>query len=144
MWKTSDWAGWALLQVGALVACLCAWVVAADRIVYSDQVGLATISVVGLAVSALAHAWILQRGRRQIGTRRSKVLGIRSAALAAARVAGTPAVGPTPEAAQVVVAGEGRYYHRPSCVMAAGRDWPLSTAVVQQGADRTACRVCAP
>lgn len=147
MWTTISWRGWFALQVVAVVACVYAWIVAADRIAYGEQVGLANISIIGLAVSLLAHGWVLQQGRRRIGARRTAVLTGMGGRVAAKRMA-TAGAGTSladHQAAQVVVAGtEGHFYHRPGCAMAVGRDWALSTIAQQQRERRAACRLCTP
>lgn len=147
MWTTGIWRGWLALQVLALGACAVAWVIAADRIKYGEQVGLANISIAALAVSLLAHGWVLQQGRRRIGVRRTGALVRLGGPAVTRRTASADAASPPAHqhAAQVVVAGaEGRFYHRPGCAMAAGRDWDLSTVAQQQRERRAACRVCTP
>jgi hypothetical protein len=146
MWTTAGWRSWFTLQLLALIVCAVAWKVAADRIKYGEQIGLANISILGLGVSLVAHWWMLQQGRRRIGARRRALLAPLGRGLTAQGSAGSAgASAPVHDAGQVVVAGtESRYYHRPRCPMASGRNWPLSTVALQQRDGRSACRTCTP
>jgi hypothetical protein len=138
VWPSRDWAVWLALQVGALVACAIAYALAADKMVYRDQLNLANISLVGILVSILGHGFVLARARRRLAQRRLNLLGVaprrRPAAAGAVR-----------EPALAVVAGEGSaLYHRPACDLAVGKDWPLAGVEQMSQQSRTPCPACAP
>jgi hypothetical protein len=94
-----------------------AWIGASGERRLSLQVAWVNLAVVGSAVAAAGQAsWLLQ-GRRAVGVRRHQVLPDRErprrpAARPTARVAATRVV---------ALAGSGRY-HRPDCLLVAGKD----------------------
>jgi hypothetical protein len=138
VWQPREWAIWLALQVGAIAACAIACALAADKIVYRDQLNLANISLVGILVSILAHGFVLARARRRIARRRLDLLG----AGLRRRSAVTGAVA---EPALAVVGGEGSaLYHRPTCDLAVGKDWPPVGVGQMSQQSRTPCPVCVP
>jgi hypothetical protein len=138
VWQPREWAIWAVLQIGAIAACVMAYALAADKIVYRDQLPLVNISLGGIFLSILAHGFVLALARRRIGQRRLDLLG-------AAPRRRRPASGSVRETAMAVVAGDGSaFYHRPACDLAVGKDWPLTGVEQMLQQSRTPCPVCAP
>lgn len=123
----------------AALACAGAWAVVSGRASIDDQIGLAGLSVLGLAVAFSGNVIWLSRGRRAVGDRARHLFGD-----VAIRPARRPESMPSTPAT-VVVGGPGlRWFHRPSCPLATGQPWLTGQRAEHEHAGQVPCRVCRP
>jgi hypothetical protein len=136
-WSSAAARRWiAVGLVGYVVAAL-GWWFASREAALTDQVGFAALGVGGCAVVAYANiTWLLQ-GRFAIVARRERLL---SDAIPPAARLDRDGYGE-----DGVVAGPGlALFHRPSCVLVAGRDWPVLDRTKGTRGDRRPCGICRP
>lgn len=123
-----------------LAAVVVAWFGASGEATTSRQLIWVAIGAAGIAVSGAANAVWLLAGRRAVGVRR--VAGVvdpaRSLSRERADRAGSVELG------LVVAGGSMTHYHRPDCVLVAGKPVQTGTAGELAEAGRTPCGVCAP
>jgi hypothetical protein len=139
-WRCSDravlGAGW---LVGAVVVTF-AWYRAGRTADGADQLVWLEVGVAGVVAAAFTAALWVGSGRRAVCRRRVRLLGM---------------LGPAPDAADAVVTGvagaalllaipRGGRYHRPSCVLVAGRAAVSVERSGHEAAGRVACEVCRP
>jgi hypothetical protein len=130
---------WQVLTAVTGIALIIAWYSVSGKSVFDDQKAGIDIAIAVLIISCALDALFILAGRRAVGARREQLLSSvpivprrRGAASSAPDLAG-------------LVAGEGlTRYHRTSCQLAEGRDWPMASLAEHQAASRTACGVCAP
>jgi hypothetical protein len=135
-WSSVAAVRWAAVGlVGYLVAAL-AWWFASREAALHDQVGYAALGVGGCALVAYANiTWLLQ-GRFAIVQRRERLLG---------DVSPTTAVPVARADDDGVVGGPGlALFHRPSCVLVAGRGWPVLRGADGGRGGRRPCGICRP
>jgi hypothetical protein len=120
--------------VGYVLAAL-AWWFASRQAALTDQVGFAALGVGGCALVAYANiTWLLQ-GRFAIVQRRRRLLADVTAS--SAPVAHEDDDG--------VVAGPGlALFHRPDCILVAGRGWPVLDGADGPEGGRLPCGICRP
>ena len=156
LWSAEDLLRWALATgVGGIVIAV-SWYVGAGDASFNRQIGPLDAAVAGVVVSGLGNAVWLLRGRRALGERRRALLADPVVAVdtdgpgAVRRVSSSAGAGPagaasSDAAAEALVAGEGLLrFHRPDCVLAAGRDWTGATREQHEDAGRSPCGVCRP
>lgn len=118
-----------------------AWFLASGTSTITAQIAYANLSVVGLIIAGYANAIWLLRGARAVGERRQRLLE---------DIDGGPSLGHRPTATHAdnggpLVAGEGlRFYHRPDCAMASGRDVRSADRPQHEAAGLRPCGVCRP
>jgi hypothetical protein len=137
-WSPADALRWiAVGLVGYVVAAL-GWWFASREAALDDQVGFAALGVGGCALVAYANiTWLLQ-GRFAIVQRHRQLL---SDVIA-------PVSKPFDHADaddDGVVAGPGlALFHRPDCVLVAGRGWPVLDGADGPRDGRVPCGICRP
>jgi hypothetical protein len=145
-WRADDLIRWISASALASVLIVVGWYVAAGQAGDSRQVVPLNLAVGGAVVGGVANlAWLL-RGWHAVGERRK----------ALARLLLTDVPGAEPEhsrsaeserasASVGMLVGEGsRYFHRPSCPLAAGRSWQPAPLAAHLKAGREPCGVCEP
>jgi hypothetical protein len=104
------------MALGVLLVVV-AWIGASGERQLSPQVVWVNLAVVGSAIAAVGQAtWLLQ-GRRAVGVLRHQVLPDRERP----RRPAAPPIAPVAATGVVAIAGSGRY-HRPDCLLVAGKD----------------------
>jgi hypothetical protein len=135
-WSPADALRWvAVGLIGYVIAAL-AWWFASREVTLNDQVGSAALGVGACALVAYANiTWLLQ-GRFAIVQRRERLLPAELASDGAA---------PPWDEQEGVVAGPGlALFHRPSCALVAGRDWPVLDRARGPRGGRVPCGICRP
>jgi hypothetical protein len=137
-WKVGDLlVVYATTAIG-IVLVLAAWFQASGEVHLNDQVGWATVGSAGVIVLGAGNlAWLLA-GRRSVGA-------LRRAVLAAAPVAGAEpaeAVLAMPDA--LVAARTMTRFHRPDCILVAGKSVQAHSLDTHRRRGRRPCDVCAP
>jgi hypothetical protein len=136
----------AVLTLGCGIGLIVVWWGAADRGVFSAQVGWLTAGVAVLMVSLYGHASLVIRARRAIGERRAALISDAVVTL----LPNLPAK-PVPESAAgngsaqsgVIVVTGFNLFHEPGCAMAAGRDTEELSKSQALSAGLSACGICA-
>ena len=136
------WSGRALLISGGAMAVgiillAIGWLGVDDKPRINGQVGWLNVAVLGIAIAAAGQAGWLLYGRRRVGRLRREVLS--------GPVSGRPAgvtVDRAAATARFVTVPGSRRYHRPACLLVAGKH---TTAVSAKRAQTLlACEVCQP
>jgi hypothetical protein len=132
-WSPADALRWLVVGLVGHAIAVAAWFLAANEDTLDGQVPWASLAVAGFAVAAYADiTWLLQ-ARFAILQRRAGLLPNDLPRAAA------------PTGADVLVAGPGlARFHRASCPLAAGRDWPGIDRHDAIAEGRQPCGVCAP
>jgi hypothetical protein len=139
-WLPSMLLFWQVLTVVTGIALIMAWYSVSGKSVFDDQKTGINIAIAVLIISCALDAMFILAGRRAVGARREHLL---SSVPVIPRRRGA-ATSSAPDLAGLV-AGDGlTRYHRNSCQLAEGRDWPVASLAEHQAAGRTACGVCAP
>jgi len=126
-----------LIAVGALVWFI-GWYQVASKASSDEQTTPLNLAIVGVLLAGAGQlSWILD-GRRAVGRRRRRLIGDGHVPSAVAKL------GTDPELTEVSLVGGRRYYHRPGCALAAGRDLETAARGEHEAAGRSACGVCAP
>jgi hypothetical protein len=143
-WTAEDLLRWAGLWVVGLVLLGVGWYQASGKGSFGAQVAPTDLAVAGAIVVCVANVvWILN-GRRAVGRRMHALLAPIEQLTDLHLSARATAAGESNQN-EVLVAGPGtRHYHRASCQLAAGRNWPALSGVDLAASDRTACGVCRP
>ena len=131
-----------LLVAMGLVVVGVAWWITSREAAWDEQTDGMVIAVAGAMVAAYGVTSWLLRARALCAARRRvmfAVVGDVGTGRESARVARTEPEGP---ADHVVAHPEHGRYHRPTCALAVGHDWP--THHRDEVADRRACGVCRP
>jgi hypothetical protein len=131
-WSGAEALRWAALAVAGHVICGAGWWMVHQRSTFDGRITPIEIAVLGLVLVIFADVSWLLRARFALLTRRRALLDDMVDEPAAV-IASPPAV---------VVGGSGlERYHRPSCPLAAGKQWPV---LEDRGRDRQPCGVCKP
>jgi hypothetical protein len=126
-----------LIAVGVLVWFV-GWYQAAGKADSDEQTAPLNLAVFGVVLAGVGQlCWVLD-GRRAVGRRRRELIG----------EPGSTGSAP-PESVpsgrdELRLAGGGRYYHRPDCALAIGREPEMATRGDHEAARRSPCGVCAP
>jgi hypothetical protein len=142
-WSTEDLIRWLVITGAGAGACMVGWWAASGHARFDDQIAAANIAVGGLVVASCAHVGWIMRLRRVIGDRRRDLLGEPAAVVR--RAPETSAADVIRSRAEALVAGDGlRWYHRASCPLVQGRDWPTRAESEHRKAGRRPCAMCQP
>jgi len=138
-WLPSMMLFWQALTAVMGLALIIAWYSVSGKSVFDDQKPGIDIAIAVLIISCALDAMFILAGRRAVGARREHLLN--SVPVIPRRRGATPSArGPVG-----LVAGHGlTRYHRRSCQLVEGRDWPVASLAEHQAAGRIACGVCAP
>jgi hypothetical protein len=142
--RTALWAPAAVGRTTVLIASgvlvwFVGWYQLAGKASSDEQTSSLNVAILGVLLAGGGQlCWVLD-GRRTVGRRRRGLLkdsdGVESVS-PAAEVSRTPA--------EPWLAGGDRYYHRPDCALASGRELQRATRGEHENAGRSACGVCAP
>jgi hypothetical protein len=130
------WAG--SLAVGATLV-VAGWYLASGEPSLNDQVGPINLAVAGLAVAAVGHANLIRQMRSRLGERRAIVLSHLLVSYAAPAVAVE-----VKQDARLVALADGRYFHRSTCALVAGRAVASASRDDHARCGRAPCGVCSP
>ena len=126
------------LMVGATLV-VAGWYLASGEPSLDDQVGQINLAVAGLVLAAVGHANLIRQMRSRVGERRATVL---SRLLVSAEA---PAVAvEVKHDARLVALAHGRYFHRSTCALVAGREVASASRGDHVRRGRVPCGVCAP
>jgi hypothetical protein len=135
---------WVGLSFIALLMFLAGWFQVSGRQTLNAQMGPSEIAVGGAIVFGAANVMWIMKGRRVLGERISLSLDRFGGPDLLAEVAtSTLVVSPADTDRFVAVPGT-RHFHRPTCYMAANRDWIEGSEQQQRHAGRQPCGVCRP
>ena len=138
-WLPSMMLFWQVLTAVMGIALIIAWYSVSGKSVFDDQKPGIDIAILVLIISCALDGMFILAGRRAVGARREHLL---SSVPVIPRRRGATSSAP---ALAGLVAGDGlTRYHRTSCQLVEGRDWPIASLAAHQAAGRTACGVCAP
>jgi hypothetical protein len=126
-----------LVSVGVAFAVL-GWSLASARAAVTDQVGLASLALVGVALAFVGQAVWLLRGRRAVGDRINHLLGPPPAAPA------NTTVGVREQSNELVAATGLRLYHRRTCLLVPAAGCRKAARSAHEKAGRRPCGVCRP
>lgn len=117
-----------------------AWFFASGRTTAGPQVPYLAIALGGLLVGGYEGYRWLASGRRRLVARRDAVL-----AKVVPRAPDVPVEPAAEDEGDGYVGGRGRiYFHRPSCPMVRGRDWPVRSRKRHERDGRRPCGICLP
>jgi hypothetical protein len=135
---------WVALWVVGTVMLIVGWYLAAGDATFQAQIAPTDLAVAGAVVVSMANVlWIL-RGRRVIGERMHRLLAP-LAEISAIRARSLELQSMLPTDSAILVAGIGmEHFHRSTCPMAAGREWPPLSGADLEISDRIPCGVCRP
>jgi hypothetical protein len=137
-WSSEHVARLLVAELVGLVLVLVGWWQAAGS--GSVRTGLAWLNLclAGLVVAGVGNGLWLLRGRQVVTLARVEVLGVPASAE-------TPVVVPSSNGHGGLVSGSGlARFHRPGCVLVAGKGVEVATWVSHDRAGRRACEVCEP
>ncbi|WP_019875971.1 hypothetical protein [Sporichthya polymorpha] len=129
-----------LVGVGLLVVAVAWWIVSREA-AWNDQTDAMGLAVLGAMVAAYGVTSWLLRARAVCNARRNAMFAV-IGDVGPGRTAAPPAVTEEGPAEEVVAHPEQGRYHRPSCALAAGTNWPLVPRATL--IDRQPCGVCDP
>ena len=105
------------------------------------QVAWLNTGVIGVVASAFGGSLWIRGGRRALRRRRTALLaGLAPVTAGPAEVLMID----TPGDGSLVVTGNCRRYHRPACVLVAGRPTSVAARADHEAIGRQACEVCRP
>jgi hypothetical protein len=135
---------WVGLSFIAVVMFFAGWFQVSGRQTLNAQMGPSEIALGGAIVFGTANVMWIMKGRRALGERISLNLDRFGGPDVVAQVA--PSMGPvSPADTDRIIAVPGtRHFHRPTCYMAANRDWVEGSEEEQRLAGRQPCGVCRP
>ena len=137
-WLTASFVG------GVVVAV--AWYLGAGQASDAHQVGPLDLAVGGkVVVGGIANLMWLLRGWHAVGERRKALIARLPTEATSGAELGRDVDGTTRPIGLGVLVGEGlRYFHRPSCPLTVGRNWPPATLEEHLRAGRQPCGMCRP
>jgi hypothetical protein len=135
-WSPADGIRWIVIGLAGIVMTSASWWVAHHQDQLNDQIGWATVAVLGFAIAGYANiSWLLQ-ARFAIVQRRD--------ALLPDEVAVDTSTTRLIHHDDLVAAPELTRFHRASCPLAQGKGWrPVSEAAARRGGQEP-CGVCRP
>jgi hypothetical protein len=135
-WSPADGIRWIVIGAAGVVTTAVSWWVADRQDQLNDQIGWATVAVVGFAIAGYANiSWLLQ-GRFAIVQRRDSLLPDEVAIEAASD--------PLAHGDALVAAPELTRFHRSTCPLAHGKGWGPVTVAAAHRAGQEPCGVCRP
>lgn len=151
IWAVEDLIRVVLTTAFGFAAVAVAWFIASGEGTFSSQFVAADVAVAGAVVVGVGNTMWILRGRRAVGARLRTALADLEADLGPEALATRPAPSPDPAAAAtarptlVLVGADGmRYFHRDTCRMARGREWPPTSLAQHLSSGRAPCPICAP
>lgn len=146
LWTADQVFGQAMASMLGAGMVLAAWVGASGTPRVDRQGAWLSLGVAGLVVAGASGAWFLLAGFRNVYTEVGDILAAGSPAVLGTVQAQGPASGGGQRVAAgdvVAVAGTARF-HRPDCVLVAGKVVELATEVEHVRAGRHHCHICRP
>lgn len=143
-WSAEDLIRWLVLWVIGAIMLVVGWFLASSRATLQAQLVPVDIAIAGAILVCMANVLWLLSGRRAVGERMRQLLApVGELAYARLLLAGQP-ISKAGDAERLV-AGDGlHHFHRETCVMASGRNWPAFHLSDEGAADRVPCSVCLP
>jgi hypothetical protein len=145
-WTAEDLVRWIFASAVGGVLVGVGWYVAAGQARDTHQIGPLDLAIAGAVLGGVANVIWLLRGWHAVGERRTALVAQLSADLRPAESDG-PFRGGDAEPtwhAGALVGRQSRYFHRPTCPLAAGRGWSPEPLAEHLRAGRAPCGVCKP
>ena len=155
--RSHPWGGAQVLGVTtantvAVVVTLFAWWEASGTGKATEQVGLSSLALVGAVIALASNTWFLARGRQMIRGAQGVVLGDRRLMSYRPDAVAPDTNGTNQYRTRAVAAPGGHHltvpgtsrYHRPACLLVAGKNTDGATRSAHEQAGRTPCEVCEP
>jgi hypothetical protein len=128
-------------NVIAVSLAVAGWAGASGEVLVSRQLPWAALAGAAVVVAGAANAGWLLTGRRAVAERQASALGRAFPAVVRLFPSERPSAAPGDEP----VAGPGMTrYHRPTCLLAAGKDVAPAPVGLHRRAGRRPCELCAP
>ena len=141
-WSSEDVIRWVALWAIGVIMLVIGWYLASGRPTFQSQLVPTDIAIGGAILVCLANVLWLLNGRQAVGQRMQSLLG---SVAEAVNVDLSTSGGSMHEAGVRLVAGPGlHHFHRETCVMASGRDWPTYNSGDDGELGRVPCTVCRP
>jgi hypothetical protein len=135
--------GWVAATLTSAVVLIVCWYAVSGDYSFDDQKTALDLAIVAVVVTNLAGAAALISGRRAVALRRRQMLADMPTRSLRSASPGPEALDGTAPVALIAGAGLTRY-HRSTCQLAAGRDWPEASRASHELDGRTPCGACRP
>ena len=143
-WTAEDLVRWLAAAAFSAVIVVVAWYLAAGQASDMHQVGPLDLAIGGVVLGGIANLMWLLRGWQAVGERRKALIARLPIDVPASAAAGAVEAETAPLGVGLLV-GEGvRYFHRPSCPLTVGRNWPPAPLDEHLRAGREPCGMCKP
>jgi hypothetical protein len=144
-WRAEDLVRWMSASALSGILVIVGWYLAAGQARDTRQIGPLDLAIAGAVLGGVANVTWLLRGWHSVGERRKALVAQLSAALPVPpQEPGLDFGEGRLSAAEILVGGRSRYFHRPGCPLARGRDWTPEPLAVHLRAGREPCGVCRP